>query len=171
GVGGFGMVDVYVEGLRPRVLGEFERLGRPVPKREVKRLSDEELAKQRKLAEQSRAEFIKKMGIKEQQSKQEEKKEEHIVQPYTFDNGAMVSELKELKDAIEPMSADILRSALSGNNKLSDWIKNELKNEQLASEIEKAKTKKEILDAITAELDKAEKSSEKSGTDKGQKSK
>ncbi|MEM0230899.1 MAG: helicase HerA-like domain-containing protein [Candidatus Woesearchaeota archaeon] len=51
-VGGFGMVDVYVEGLRPRVLGEFERLGRPVPKREVKRLSDEELQKEKEIAMQ-----------------------------------------------------------------------------------------------------------------------
>jgi len=158
-VGGFGMVDVYVEGLRPRVLAEFERLGRAVPKREVRRLSDEELKKQRDIAEKSREEFMKKTGIKEQPK--QEKKEEHIISPYTFDNGAMVSDLRELRDAIEPMGAEILRNALTGTNKLSEWIRNELKNEALASAIEKAKTKKDILDSIDAELSKSEKKDEK----------
>ena len=150
-VGGFGMVDVYLEGLVPRVRVEFEKLKKPIPKREVKRLSDSELAKQKKIAEKERAEFAKKNAMAEK-PKESKKEEPAVVPPYVFDNGAMVSELNELKDALQPMGPDILRSAITGQNTLASWTRSALKNNSLADALSKAKSKKEILDAVNYAL-------------------
>ena len=70
-VGGFGMVDVYLEGLVPRVRAEFEKLKKPVPKRVVARLSDEQLAKDKAIAEKEKKE------AKEKEKKQEAEPEKN----------------------------------------------------------------------------------------------
>ena len=152
--GGFGMVDVYLEGLVPRVRGEFDKLGKPVPKRVAIRLSDSDLAKEKKEAEKGRQAFAKTHAADEPKAAAASPE---IILPYTFNNGAMVSDLNELKDALEPMGPDILRGALTGDSTLAAWVKSALKNDSLALTLSKAKSKKDILDAINSELEKGKK--------------
>jgi hypothetical protein len=158
-VGGFGMVDVYLEGLVPRVKAEFDNLKKPVPKRVVVRLSDADLKKEKKEAEKGRQAFAKTHPA--EVKKVVAVKAPEIIAPYTFNNGAMVSDLNELKDALEPMGPDILRSALTGNSTLASWVKSNLKNDSLALILSKAKSKKDILDAVNAELGKSKKEDKK----------
>jgi len=128
----------------PRVRAEFEKLKKPIPKREVKRLSDSELAKQKKIAEKERAEFAKKNAMAEK-PKESKKEEPAVVPPYVFDNGAMVSELNELKDALQPMGPDILRSAITGQNTLASWTRSALKNNSLADALSRQRARRRYL--------------------------
>ncbi len=57
--GNFNMVDIYLEGLIPRIKAEWQKLGKTPKKREIKLISDEELQESINLAQKARAQYLK----------------------------------------------------------------------------------------------------------------
>ncbi|MGD9276133.1 MAG: DUF87 domain-containing protein [Candidatus Pacearchaeota archaeon] len=56
--GNFSVVEIYLEGLKPRVEKAWETLGKAPPKREIKLVSEDEIKKSVKEAQESRKEFV-----------------------------------------------------------------------------------------------------------------
>ncbi|MGV8151845.1 MAG: ATP-binding protein, partial [Candidatus Nanoarchaeia archaeon] len=100
--GNFAIVDIYLEGLKPRVEKQWEKLGKKPKKRELQLVDEAEIKKSIEEAKKARDKFVEEQKKGEaKEEKKEEKKENmeiKIVRSLTFDNGIMVSSLKELKE-------------------------------------------------------------------------
>jgi hypothetical protein len=102
--GNFTVVDIYLEGLKPRVEKQWETIGKKPKKREIK-LIDRKRTRVMPLAKaQGRTRKSKQPRTPAgSEEKKEEKKEDpsaKIVVALTFDNGMMVSSFNELKDVL-----------------------------------------------------------------------
>jgi hypothetical protein len=62
--GSFNMVDIYLEGLKPRVKAQWEKLGKKPEKRKVKYVSEEELKEEFAKAQEARKKFEEKQKKK-----------------------------------------------------------------------------------------------------------
>lgn len=150
--GSFSVVDIYFEGLRPRVLTEWEKLGRKAPVRKIELISrkdiqagidearvkhDEEKARE-KIAQASRNVVVQ----------EEVDMQEKIVASLTFDNGVMISSIKELIDYLPVMEEDIF--ALHVNKERNDifkWVTDEFGSVE-AKKIGGKVTKSALIEAI-----------------------
>jgi hypothetical protein len=149
--GNFSVVDIYLEGLTPRVNSQWEKLGKK-PKKRVIKLADineikasvEEAKKERAKAEKAaKAKEVK----TEEKKEKEEKIEDKILTALTFDNGLMVSSLKELKSIIPNMDDEIFNIHVNEKkNDIAKWIEQISKEE--AEKIAPIKTKKEMIVAL-----------------------
>lgn len=100
--GNFSVVDIYLEGIVPRVAKQWEKIGKKPKKKQIELVDLEDI---KKSISQAQAESKKAAAQEEAKEKAEaasktdpmEELNKKIVQPLTFDNGAMVSSLKELK--------------------------------------------------------------------------
>jgi hypothetical protein len=149
--GNFSVVDIYLEGLTPRVNSQWEKLGKK-PKKRVIKLADineikasvEEAKKERAKAEKAaKAKEIK----TEEKKEKEEKIEDKILTALTFDNGLMVSSLKELKSILPNMDNEIFNLHVNEKkNDIAKWVEQISKEE--AEKIALIKTKKEMIVAL-----------------------
>jgi len=128
--GSFSVVEIYLEGLTPRLEKEWEKLGKKPKKRELNLVSEEEIKKSVEEAKSARAKFEAAEAKKEKAAegaKKPTKVKEDIttkeVNPLTFDNGVMVSSLKELKGVLPTMDSGIFSTHVNKNkNDIADWI-------------------------------------------------
>jgi hypothetical protein len=81
--GSFSVVEIYLEGLKPRVDKEWEKLGKKAPKRKIELVSEEEIKKATEEAKKEHAKATVKEDVKKVEAKvtgekaegEEEKKE------------------------------------------------------------------------------------------------
>ncbi len=152
--GNFNMVDIYLEGLTPRIASEWSKLGKK-PKKRVVKLVDEELL--RSSLQKAKEERAKYEAEHKSEEKKEEKKEDpfrKILKAFTFDNGMMVASLIELKNVIiDTVDDDLLKRHVNDNkNDIAKWVKDNGFTE-LGDKLMKVKTK----DGIVKILEEAQK--------------
>ncbi len=162
--GNFSVVDIYIEGLKPRVDKQWEKLGKK-PKKRVKKLADmEEIKKSIEEAKAARKKFEETVHHKKAAEEKEEEKEESIedkmLKALTFDNGIMVSSLKELKDVLPNLDNEIFKIHVSDQkNDIAEWLKQ--LSPDLSSKAKTKKTKQELIEFLKTTDKKPEKPIEK----------
>jgi len=184
--GSFLVVEIYLEGLRPRIDKGWEKLGKKPSKREIKLVDESEIKKSIEEAKKAREKFEAEESKKQKEAKKEEvaspeqiKKnlEEKEFTPLIFDNGIMVSSLKELKSILPALDNAIFKTHVNKNkNDISDWI---LKNisKELGEKLKDIIVKKEMIlefenfgkekpSLEIKELDKKDKESDKNESKK-----
>jgi len=143
--GNFNMVDIYLEGLKPRLESQWTKIGKK-PKKKIVQLVDE-IALKKSLEEAKRAREKYEAERKVEESKTEKKEEDIFkknVAPFTFNNGMMVSSLQELKEVFELMDEDLFKTHVNEKkNDIADWVKNSGFTD-LAEDLSRAKTKDEM---------------------------
>ncbi len=126
--GNFSVVEIYLEGLVPRIQKEWEKLGKKPKKREIQLVAEDEIKKSVEEAKKSREKFekeeAKKKPKEEVKEAPKEKIEDKELKPLTFDNGVMVGRLKELKDLLPNMDSDIFQTHVNEQkNDIAEWMK------------------------------------------------
>lgn len=161
--GNFNMVDVYIEGLKPRIKKHWDRLGKKPKPFIKKRVSAEEL---KKAVEEAKKERSK---LEEQEQKEAEKAREseksaktafdHSVgynKALNFENGVSVINLQELLDVLPTTPTQIFNKHVnSQHNDIADWVSENF-NQELG-EILKVDTRQEMI----SRLEKASKEKSK----------
>jgi hypothetical protein len=161
--GSFSVVEIYLEGLSPRVDKEWEKLGKKAPKRIIELASEEDIKKSIEEAKKQR-EKIEEKEAGEAKAKVEEKKaaeklEDKQVAPLTFDNGVMIGSVKELKDYLPTMDAGIFSVHVNDSkNDIVKWITENFG--ALEGNKCKVKTKEELIKALET-FDKKEEAPKK----------
>jgi hypothetical protein len=144
--GSFSVVEIYLEGLKPRVVKEWEKLGKKMPEIEIQLLSQEEIDASIAEAKAGHdAEVAKDKGSAGGEGKAEVNIKEKIVSSITFDSGAMISSLKELEEYLPNMSDEDFSAAVNDEkNDIEKWIGEQFDSE-IAGKIKGKKTKDEIV--------------------------
>jgi hypothetical protein len=127
--GSFSVVEIYLEGLTPRINKEWDKLGKKPKKREIELVAEEEIKKSIEEAKKEREKALAEEAkqAKAIQASQKTEVKENLgtkeVSPLTFDNGIMVSSLKELKSVIPAMDPAIFKGHVNEKkNDISEWI-------------------------------------------------
>ncbi len=125
--GSFSVVEIYLEGLKPRVEKEWQKLGKKAPERKIELVSEKEIQKSIDEAKKQREKIEKKEGAaaKNAEKKEEvkEKLEDKQVAPLTFNNGVMIGTVKELKDYLVTMDQGIFAEHVNDSkNDIAKWI-------------------------------------------------
>ncbi|MBU0472160.1 MAG: DUF87 domain-containing protein [Nanoarchaeota archaeon] len=156
--GNFNMVEVYLEGIRPRMKKEWGKIGKTPKKKEIMLVSDDELKEAIESAKKSREDYV----AKEQKNVPEEKKKEEDffrkeVAPekiLNLFNGMLVISMKGLYDELAAMKqSDFEQHVNKDKNDFAEWVKNAVGDEELAKHIALKKDKNEILDLLTVRKD------------------
>ena len=143
--GNFSVVDIYIEGLGPRLQKQWEKIGKKPKKVEKKLIDISEIKKSVEEAKKAREIYEKE---EQKKKKVEEKKEEaediatKILKPLTFDNGIMISTLKELKETLPGLEGEIFKIHVNAKrNDISKWAEQVSKDlsKKIAAETEKSK--------------------------------
>lgn len=125
-VGNFSVVDIYLEGLTPRIAKQWEKLGKKPKKKEIELADMEEINKSVEEAKKERAKIESKEKVQKAEKAVVEKKEnieEKQLNPITFDNGVMVSTLAELKDVLPNMEEEIFKTHVNETkNEIAKWF-------------------------------------------------
>jgi uncharacterized protein YneF (UPF0154 family) len=158
-VGNFSVVDIYLEGLTPRIIKQWEKLGKKPKKKEIELADLAEIKKSVEEAKGERAKVEAKEKVQKAEQKVIEKKAENIndkqLNALTLDNGAMLSTLGELKDLLPTLDDEIFKLHVNKQkNEISEWLK-ELSPE-LAAKIKPIIDKAEMIEELktTAKKDK-----------------
>jgi len=125
--GNFAVVEIYLEGIRPRVEKEWNKLGKKPKKLELKLVSEAEIKKSVEEAkkERAKAEAEEKKEEKEKDEEAEKKQDikQKIVGALTFDNGIMISSLKELIDVLPSLDEEVFALHVNENkNDIEKWV-------------------------------------------------
>ena len=147
--GNFTIVEIYLEGLRPRVEKQWEKLGKKPKKREIQLVAESEIKASIEEAKKDRAKWEKTMAKPaEKEEKKEENINEKIVNPLTFDNGIMVSSLKELKSVLPNLDNEIFKLHVNKKkNEISDWIRKQI-SQELGEKLKEFTDKNSVLKEI-----------------------
>ena len=148
--GNFSVIDIYVEGLGPRLQKQWEKIGKKPKKLEKKLIDVSEIQKSVEEAKKAREVYEKEESKKK---KVEEKKVEaeniatKILKPLIFDNGIMISTLKELKETLPGLEDEIFKLHVNAKrNDISKWF--EQVSPDLAKKVEKEMDKSKIVAAL-----------------------
>ncbi|MBW2971100.1 DUF853 family protein, partial [Candidatus Woesearchaeota archaeon] len=175
--GSFNMVEIYLEGLDTRLKGEWKKLGKTPKKRELVLIKEEILEDEMKKAQEARKKFMEDENKTAEKSKQTEillfKK---IFTPLTFDNGAMISTLQELTDALRSMDDEIFENHVNSNkNDIYAWLNESVKDDELTKGAKLFTSRIELLSFLEKEKTKkrkvAEAEAKKEGVGKADKGK
>jgi hypothetical protein len=157
--GAFNMVDIYLEGLTPRVQKLWEKLGKTPKKRELKLVSEEELKKEMDAAKKSREEYEKQQQ-KDKPKEEAEKKEDgplkinEDVAPnkiLKLKNDMLVLNLKSLSDELKAMDpASFKYHVNEEKNDFANWIRDAVRDKKLADKADKIITKEDMLGLLEA---------------------
>jgi hypothetical protein len=149
--GNFTVVDIYLEGLKPRIEKQWESIGKKPTKREIKLIDVRELESSLSAAKKEREKWEKEHGVAK-----EEKKEvkidigNKIVRPITFDNGIMVSSLNELKDVLPNFDNSIFAIHVKEDkNDIADWASKEI-DPALGQKLKPIRNKLEMIKIVEA---------------------
>jgi hypothetical protein len=147
--GNFTVVDIYLEGLKPRLEKQWETIGKKPKKREIELIDPNELESSLKKAQEEHAKAKAKDSTGSEEKK--EKKEDpgaKIVVAMTFDNGMMVSSFNELKDVLPNMDDDVFKIHVNEEkNEIAKWISEQI-DPEFAKKIEPIRTKAEMVTAL-----------------------
>ena len=157
--GSFSVVEIYLEGLKPRVEKEWEKLGKKAKPRVIQLASEEEIKKSIEEAKAQR-EKIEGKAASEEKKKEEAKAklEDKQVTPLTFDNGIMIGSVKELKDYLPTMDESIFKVHVNETkNDIAKWVEGNFGPEEGAKV--NVKTKAEMIEALNKFDQKPEKKS------------
>lgn len=153
-VGNFSVVDIYLEGLLPRIKKQWEKLGKAPKKKELKLVNLEDLKKAVDKAKEE-SEKAKEKTKAEEQKITEQKKDplkeldEKIVAPLTLDNGMMISSLKELKTAIPNIDDEVWKIHVNEQkNEIANWF-SENYSKVYGARLNSIKEKEEFLKQLS----------------------
>ena len=123
-VGNFSVVDIYLEGLKPRVAKQWEKLGKTPKKKQIELADLDEIKKSIAEAKSDRAkEESKESANKKATEVKKEDLAEKLLEPLTLDNGMMFSSFKELKDSFESIDDDVFKLHVNETkNDISKWL-------------------------------------------------
>ncbi|HDK42677.1 MAG TPA: DUF87 domain-containing protein, partial [Candidatus Pacearchaeota archaeon] len=145
-VGNFTVVDIYFEGLKPRIEKQWEKIGKKPKKRELNLVSEKDVTISLKQAKEGRKKFEKqekKIEEKKIEKVSEKDKFSKIVSPLTFDNGMMVSSLNELREILPNLDEEIFNLHVNEKrNDISTWASKEITPE-LGSKLKGIKNKED----------------------------
>ena len=153
--GNFTVVDIYLEGLVPRLAKQWITIGKKPKARELQLLSEADVKASLASAQAEKAKWEKEHGgpvaatstaaaapVVDVVSK--------IVKPLTFDNGVSVSSLKELSEVLGGLDAGILRTHLKGEkHDIADWVTQQI-DPALGAQLKETKVKEELLKILKA---------------------
>ena len=150
-VGNFSVVDIYLEGLTPRVAKQWEKLGKKPKKKEIELADLEEIKKSVEEAKKERTKIENKEKAEEAEKKVATKKEESLddrqIEALTFDNGAMMSTLGELKDLLPTLDDEIFALHVNDQkNDIATWL--EKLSPELAAKVKPIKEKAALVEAL-----------------------
>ncbi len=133
--GNFAIVDIYLEGLKPRLEQQWTKLGKKPKKRDVELVAEEEIKKSIEEAKKARKEFEKEEKDKEEKTEKKPEKKEDVkekqIKALTFDNGIMVSSVNELIGVLPNLDEEIFKLHINKEkNDIASWLK------QLSPELE-----------------------------------
>jgi hypothetical protein len=166
--GNFTVVDIYLEGLKPRLEKEWEKIGKQPKRREIKLIDVKELESALMKAKAEREKLAKAQGQEEKKEVKQEDPKTKIVAPLTFDNGIMVSSFNELKDVLPGLDGPVFRLHVNEEkNEIASWIEANI-DKEFGQRIKQIKDKKELVAAL-AEFGKPVKKEEPKKEDKDKK--
>ncbi|MBR9690564.1 DUF87 domain-containing protein, partial [Candidatus Woesearchaeota archaeon] len=163
--GNFNMVEIYIEGIRPRIDKLWSKIGKTPPKLERKKVDEAtlkaELEKAKAEREKAEAEEEKKSPDKSGE-KQDEKKEytsfdlrTEFKDALNFANGQQVTTIQELIDVIPTTDANILSKSVNDQkNDVEAWVRNKLGVPSLANKLKGKKSRDEIIAVLEEEQKK-----------------
>ncbi|MCX8000283.1 MAG: hypothetical protein N3A69_15250, partial [Leptospiraceae bacterium] len=149
--GNFTVVDIYLEGLKPRIEKQWQVLGKKPKKKEIEIIEEKEISSSLIQAQKEREKWN--LESKEKNEQKDEKKEDlrkKILKPLTLDNGMMISTFQELVDALPSVTNEIFRIHVNekiGRNDFADWVSKEF-DVSLGEELRKARTKEEMIEIL-----------------------
>ncbi len=72
-----------------------------------------------------------------------------MIKPHLLDNGALVQTKEELADALHSMDMQIFRGHVNDKkNDIAKWVRDEVKDTQLAEKLQPITSKKEMVAAL-----------------------
>jgi hypothetical protein len=161
--GNFNMVQIYLDGLVPRIQKNWEKIGKKPQKLEKKVISDEELqeaiTRARKAREQYETE-LKKANEKTGEGEGGEKKPETGASLFKKDvspdkilklvNGMLVINMASLYDEIAAMKDDdYAKHVTETKNDFADWVKDAVGDKELSDHLAATKDKQQILNLLS----------------------
>jgi hypothetical protein len=147
--GNFTVVDIYLEGLKPRIEKQWKTIGKAPKKKELELIEEKDVSASLQKAKEDRDKWEKEHGGQQAaEVKKEQNKIMKIVRPLTLDNGMMLSSLQELRDVLPNLEADIMKIHVTDEkNDIANWITKEI-DPDLGAKLLKVKDKKAIIDQI-----------------------
>ena len=127
--GNFSVVDIYLEGIGPRVIKQWDKLGKKPKKLEIK-LADLDEIKASVAEAKAESDKAKEVAAAEEKATEEKvdplvELNERIVDPLTLDNGAMISCLKELKQYMPILDDETFAIHVNAEkNDIAKWLEN-----------------------------------------------
>jgi len=158
--GNFNMVQIYLEGLIPRIDKHWEKLGKKPKKYEIQLVSDADIAEAAKQAKASRAEYEKtqkKSGGGEAAGDDSKPKtpEDMFKADVPSDkilnlaNGMVVINCNSLYDELLAMKKEDFEKDVNYDaNKVADWVKDAVGDSDLAAHLAPLIDKKEMTDLL-----------------------
>ncbi|MFH1916446.1 MAG: DUF87 domain-containing protein [Nanoarchaeota archaeon] len=156
--GNFNMVEIYLEGLRPRISKYWEKLGKQPKKYEIKMASEDSLKEAMALAKKSREDYLKTQAKPTEATGGKEKPKDPAalfktdVPPekiLNLANGMIVINLNSLFDELSAMKKDDFEKDVNyDQNKIAAWVMDAVGDAELASHIENILDKKEMVGII-----------------------
>jgi hypothetical protein len=151
--GNFNMVQIYLEGLEPRVKKLWEKLGITPKKLEVKMVSEDAMKAELDKAKADRAKFEaenKKTeggeAAKEETPAERFKKDVPPDKILHLHNDMLVVNPKSLYSEIEAMKdADFAFHVTETKNDFADWIRKAINDDELADNLATARTKADVM--------------------------
>lgn len=166
--GNFNMVDIYLEGLTPRIEKLWQKLGKKPKKYKIKLVSDADLAADlaKAKAEKIKAEEEEKKkkaaeGVSTEETASKPKEltvldiRTSFLDAFTFANGQQVTTLQEFIDVLPSIGpAEYAKSVNKDKNDIADWLKTKFGVPELAEKIRPIIDHDELLAAIDYEVKK-----------------
>ncbi|MBR9677148.1 DUF87 domain-containing protein [Candidatus Woesearchaeota archaeon] len=159
--GNFNMVEIYLEGLTPRIKKLWDKIGKKPKKLEKKLVDVSELKQELDKAKEAREKYESEEAKKEAQKQKETEVQKEVttmdlVVPFdkalNFNNGATVTALQELIDALGGMSQDIFVQHVNDEkNEIADWIEANFQTPKLTEKVKAEKIKDELLARLMEE--------------------
>lgn len=141
--GNFNMVDIYLEGLTPRIKDEWKKLGKEPKKRELLLVSEDELKRDMQKAREDRKKF------EEEQAKTSKYKKKEL-EPLRLKNGIVVVNPAELIDALKTMDMKTyVQHVNDKENVIADWYQGF--DQSLSDKIRAVKKKSNVQKILQGE--------------------
>ncbi|MDD5086407.1 MAG: DUF87 domain-containing protein, partial [Candidatus Nanoarchaeia archaeon] len=140
--GSFNMVDIYLEGLTPRIKSQWEKLGKTPKQRKIKLVSEEELKREFEKAKKEREKLGGDSGGIG--SAKKASKASMQLEALKLKNGVTVTSIQELIDSINTMDDAAFKQHVNEKeNIFADWIGKADQN--IAKRIKDSKTKEDVI--------------------------
>jgi len=166
--GNFSVVDIYLEGLKPRLEKQWQKIGKKPKKKELELVDLTAIESSIAEAKKGRSDWEKKTGKPESKSEEKPKEEDisgKIVKSMIFDNGLMISSLKELRETLPTIDDEVFKVHVNDEkNQIADWVEKNI-DAGLGKKIKALKDKVGIVNAI-GEFEKSKKPKEEKKEEK-----